>query len=120
MASGIRSRRRSFKASSQGQGKFVHRPQGVLSPRVEKAGPQRFGVVCCDCHKGCSKWMLCDFYGKVLSEPQELRHTRGHFQAALAQRAQVRQEHRLKDLIVVVERTGNYPWPVKSAFAQAG
>jgi transposase len=120
MASVIRSRRRSSKASGPSKGKFLHRPNGVLSPRVEKVGPQRFGIVCCDCHKGCSKWMLCDFYGKVLIEPQEVQHTRGHFQAALAELQQARQQHRLKDLIVVVERTGNYHVPVQRAFAHAG
>jgi hypothetical protein len=47
--------------------------------------------------------MLCDFYGKVLIEPQELPHTRGHFQAALNELRQASQKHRLKELIVVVE-----------------
>ena len=40
-----------------------------MHPRVEKVGPARFGVVCFDCHKAASKWMLADFYGKVLVEP---------------------------------------------------
>ena len=42
------------------------KPNGIIQPRVQKAGPQRFGIVAIDCAKARSKWMLCDFYGKVL------------------------------------------------------
>jgi transposase len=117
MSSTFATGRRSRK-NSHAKRAFIHRPQGVLSPRVEKCGPHRFGIACFDCHKGSSQWMLCDFYGKLLIEPRELLHTRGHFQAALAELRQASQRHRLKDLIVVVERTGNYHQPVQRAFGK--
>jgi hypothetical protein len=54
----------------------VQKPNGILHPRVEKVGPQHFGVICFDCHKATSKWMLADFYGKLLVEPTKIHHTR--------------------------------------------
>ena len=45
----------------------VHKPAGALHPRVEKVGPQHFGVVSIDCAKARSKWMLADFFGNVLT-----------------------------------------------------
>src|SRR5512135_2508806 len=98
----------------------VHKPAGVLHPRVEKAGPQHFGIVSVDCAKARSKWMLTDFFGKVLVEPVEVPHTQVGFRAALQRLRQAVHEHQLDDLVVAVERTGRYHQPVKRAFAEAG
>lgn len=98
----------------------VHKPRGVVHPRVQKVGPERFGIVSVDCAKARSEWMLCNFYGQVLLPPAQLPHTQGHFQAALAVVRQAALEHGLKDLLFAVERTGNYHLPVKRAFAAAG
>jgi len=35
----------------------------------EKVGPEHFGIVSIECAKARFKWMLCDFYGKVLIPP---------------------------------------------------
>jgi transposase len=96
------------------------RPRGVIQPRVMAAGPERFGVVAVDCAKAQSKWMLADFYGRVLLPPRVLEHNRVAFATAVAQLRQARQRHRLKDLIVCVEMTGTYHKPVQRAFRQAG
>src|SRR5262245_43494127 len=98
----------------------VHKPAGVLHPRVEKVGPQHFGIVSVDCAKARSKWMLADFFGKVLIEPIEVSHNRGGFRAAIERLRQTVQDHRLDDLVVAVERTGRYHQPVKRASADAG
>lgn len=98
----------------------VHKPAGVLHPRVEKVGPQHFGVVSVDCAKARSKWMLADFFGKVLIEPVEVAHTQAGFRAAIERFRQAVHDHRLDDLVVAVERTGRYHQPVKRAFAEAG
>src|SRR5262249_6940978 len=42
------------------------KPRGVLHPRVQQVGPDHFGIACFDCHKGSSKFLLADFYGRVL------------------------------------------------------
>src|SRR3990172_1826853 len=39
----------------------LQKPTGVIHPRVEAVGPERFGIVSVDCAKARSKWMLADF-----------------------------------------------------------
>jgi hypothetical protein len=56
---GRRSRGRRFVTTA-------HKPHGVIQPRVQRVGPEHFGIVSVDCAKARFKWMLCDFYGKVL------------------------------------------------------
>ncbi len=98
----------------------VHKPHGVLHPRVQKVGPERFGIVSVDCAKAQSKWMLCDFYGRVLQSPTLLPHTQGHFASAATLLREAMAQHGLRDVIVAVERTGNYHLPVKRALAASG
>ena len=98
----------------------VHKPAGALHPRVEWVGPHHFGIVSVDCAKARSKWMLADFFGKVLVAPVEVPHTQAGFRAALQQLRQAILDHRLDDLVVAVERTGHYHQPVRRAFADAG
>lgn len=83
----------------------VHKPAGALHPRVERVGPQHFGVVSVDCAKARSKWMLADFFGNVLIEPVEVPHTKAGFRAAVERLRQAIHDHRLDDLVVAVERT---------------
>ena len=45
----------------------LQKPRGVIHPRVQKVGPEHFGIVAVDCAKARSKWMLADFYGNVLA-----------------------------------------------------
>jgi transposase len=98
----------------------VQKANGVLHPRVQKVGPQRFGIVCVDVGKAKSEWMLCDFYGKVLIEPTEVLHTRSGFDLAILKLRETLRKYRIRDQVVAVERTGNYHLPVKRAFAAAG
>jgi transposase len=87
---------------------------------VEKVGPQRFGVVAVDCAKARSKWMLCDFYGKVLVPPREVEHARAQMQLATVQFEEARRRHDIRDAIVAVEMTGTYHRPIQRAFRAAG
>lgn len=96
------------------------KPSGILAPRVRAVGPEHFGVVAVDCAKASSKWMLTDFYGKVLIAPIALDHRRDAFDHAVALIRQAMASHQLKDLVVVVERTGRYHLPVKRTFMAAG
>lgn len=99
---------------------LIHKPRGVLHPRVQAVGPEHFGIVSIDCAKARSKWMLADFYGRVLVPPTILEHNQAGFQAALQALRDAIAQHGLKDLIVAVERTGRYHRPVQQAFAKAG
>ena len=114
MSTKTRSKRR---RSTRGS---VQKANGLLAPRVRKVGPQRFGIVCVDVGKGRSDWMLCDFYGEILIEPQKVQHTRCGFDLAIAQLREALKKHRIRDQVIAIERTGNYHLPVKRAFTKAG
>jgi hypothetical protein len=47
---------------------LVRKPRGVLHPRVQQVGPEHFGIVCFDCHKPSSKFLLADFYDRLLRQ----------------------------------------------------
>src|SRR6266404_4815244 len=111
---------RSRKRSSSRRPEVLQKPRGVIHPRVQKVGPEHFGIVSVDCAKARSKWMLCDFYGNVLVPPTVVEHNRVGLDAAVAQIRQALQKHALRDLLVAVERTGRYHRPVQRAFAAAG
>jgi transposase len=96
------------------------KPRGQFTPRVQAVGPEHFGVVAVDCGKARSRWSLADFYGRVLIEPTTLPHSRGDFDAAIGRLRAVMHEHDLRDLIVAIERTGEYHRPVQQAFRAAG
>jgi len=98
----------------------VHKASGVLHPRVRKAKPEQFGIVCVDVGKAKSDWILCDFYGKILVQPTEVFHTRCGFDLAIAQLREAISGYSIRDQVIAIERTGNYHLPVKRAFSSAG
>lgn len=120
MATATKTKNKKSKAPGRRRKVGVHKPRGVLHPRVQKVQPQHFGIVCVDPAQAKSKWMLCDFYGNMLIEPTELPHTSAGFAAAILQLRHALEKHQIKDQVVAIERTGNYHLPVKRAFAAAG
>jgi transposase len=98
----------------------VAKPTGSIHPRVQKIGPEHFGIVAIDCAKARSKWMLTDFYGNILIPPARVEHTRRGLDDFLVQIRQARADHDLRDLIVAIERTGNYHRPLQRAATAAG
>lgn len=98
----------------------LQKPRGTFHPRVQKVGPEHFGIVSVDCAKARSKWMLADFYGNVLVPPTLLAHNRVALDAAIDQLRQAVRDHDLHDLLVAIERTGRYHRTVQRAFAAAG
>jgi transposase len=114
--SATRSRRRSRSRRQD----VLQKPAGVIHPRVQKVGPEHFGIVSLDCAKQRSKWMLTDFFGNILIAPTVVEHNRPSFDAAIAQLRAAIQKHDLRDLIVALERSGRYHHPPKRAFAAAG
>ena len=116
------SHRRRSQASPRGsrERRNLHKPNGVISPRVERVGGDRFAIVCIDPAKHRSEWMMADYFGNLLIERQTLEHRAAFFKLAVEQVQQAQQQHDIQDLIVVVERTGNYHLAPKRAFAAAG
>src|SRR5437870_11602114 len=84
------------------------KPRGVLHPRVQQVGPEHFGIVCFDCAKVRSKFLLADFYGRVLILPTTVAHNRPDLDAAVAQIRAAFFTHQLADGPVAIERTGRY------------
>jgi transposase len=114
------STRRSPKRPSGRPTTAVAKPRGVLHPRVQLVGPEHFGIVCFDCAKARSKFLLADFYGRVLLPPTLVAHNRPDLDTAIAQIRQVFDTHQLRDGLVAIERTGRYHRLVQRAFAAAG
>ncbi len=112
-------KRNSRKTRTNGPGR-IGKPNGIIQPRVQEVGPERFGVVSVDCAKARSKWMLCDFYGKVLVPPSEVEHGRAQMQLATVQFRDACQRHGIRDAVVAVEMTGTYHRPIQRAFRNAG
>ncbi len=100
--------------------KVVQKPRGTFHPRVQKVGPEHFGIVSVDCAKARSKWMLCDFYGNVLVPPTIVAHNRHDGDAMIAQLRQALGTHGIQDVLVAIERTGRYHHLIRHAFASAG
>src|SRR5580692_10748525 len=96
------------------------KPSGIIQPRVQKVGPEHFGIVSVDCAKARSKWMLADFYGNVVIPPTIVEHNRAGLDAVIAQIRQALPARDLYDCLVAVERTGRYHRPVQRAFVAGG
>ena len=108
-----------FKSKGRRSRRFLNvaKPSGSLHPRVQKVGPEHFGIVAVDCAKARSKWMLADFYGRILIEPAVVEHNKQGFDSAITAIRRAIERHSLGDVIVAIERTGVYHLPVKRAFA---
>ena len=115
-----RKRRKSNSRSNACTRQNVQKPNGVIGPRVKAAGGAQFAIVCVDPAKHRSEWMMADYFGNLLIEPQTVEHQAADFKLAVERIRQTQQQHNIQDTIVVVERTGNYYLPPKRAFASAG
>ena len=90
----------------------LQKPNGVISPRVAKVGGDKFAIVCIDPAKYRSEWMMADYFGNVLIPAQTLEHQAAFFKIAFSLIREAQETHNVKDLIVSIERTGNYSRPV--------
>ena len=106
--------------NSRSKKRSIGKPGGLINERVKLVGPEHFGIVSVDCAKRRSKWMLSNFYGKVIVEPTTVEHTSGSLRAMTQHVAAVCQDEGLTDCIVALEMTGIYHRPVQRAFRKAG
>jgi len=91
-----------------------------LSVLVREVGVERFALVCVDPAKHRSRWRMADFLGKLLLAEATVEHTAGPLRAAVASVRHKMQQHDIRVVWVIVERTGQYHLPVQRAFADAG
>ena len=99
---------------------LIQKPNGSLSSRVQAVGPECFGILSIDVAKARFKMMLADFFAKPLIPPAEFSQSKAGFHAAIDRVRQAQQQAGLGDLIVAIERTGDYHRPIQRAFRQAG
>lgn len=99
---------------------FLQKPRGVIHPRVQQVGPEHFGIVAVDPAKSRSKWILADFFGNVLVPPTWAEHNRSSLEGAVASLREAVKVHQIRDLLVALERTGNYHHRAMQAFAAGG
>jgi transposase len=97
----------------------IQKPRGTFHPRVQKVGPEHFGIVSIDCAKERSKFLVTDFYGNILVAPTPLEHNRPALDAAISQVRGAFAKHAIQDSLVAIERTGRYHHVVKHAFSAA-
>lgn len=99
---------------------MVHKPRGQFNQRVQVVGPEHFAIVSIDCAKARSKFMLTDFFGKVLIPPTVVEHGQAAFRAAHERIQEAVRQHQVLDQLVAIERTGEYHRPVQRFFREAG
>jgi transposase len=102
------------------KGRTLQKPNGLIAPRVKKVGADKFALVCVDPAKHRSEWMMADYYGNLLVEPTTVEHQSAPLQMAIEMIRQAQEDHGIRDMIVTVERTGNYHVAPQRAFRQAG
>ena len=109
-----------IRKSKRANKRFIGKPAGQIQERVQTVGPEHFGIIAVDCAKRRSKWMLCNFYGKVIIEPTSVEHTAGGLQTMTQFVTEACNTEGLTDTIVAVEMTGIYHKPAYRAFRKAG
>jgi len=98
----------------------LQKANGVIAPRVKAAGAEFFAIVCIDPAKMRSEMIMADYMGNLFIEPMTVEHQPAALEAAIQLVKQHAEQQRIKDLIVTIERTGNYHRVVQKAFARAG
>ncbi len=106
--------------STRSRKRFIGKPTGQIQDRVQAVGPDHFGIIAVDCAKRRSKWMLCNFYGKVIVEPTGVEHTAGGLRAMTQFVTEACKAEGLTDTIAAVEMTGIYHKPAWRALRKAG
>jgi hypothetical protein len=77
---------RKSKSKTSRRRRSLQKPNGLISPCVQKVGGDKFGIVCVDPAKHRSEWMMADYFGNVLIEPQTVKHQAAFFQLAVEHR----------------------------------
>ena len=78
----------------------LQKPNGMISPRVQKVGGEHFAIVCVDPAKHRSEWMMADYFGNLLIEPQTVEHQSVFFTVAVETIRQAQERHGIQDTIV--------------------
>ncbi len=75
----------------------LQKANGVIGHRVKQVGGEKFAIVCVDPAKHRSEWMMADYFGNLLVEPQTMEHQAASFKLAVETVRQAQQEHGIQD-----------------------
>jgi transposase len=98
---------------------FVQKPNGSLSARVQAVGPERFGIVMVDVAKERIQTQICDFYGNEIVPFTVYEQSRSGCADCLRSIHDAQTRAGLLDLVIAIERTGEYHRPFQRAAQQA-
>ena len=93
----------------------VQKRSNALEPRVQRVGPDRFGILAVDPAKHRFSLCLANFYAKVLAAPFVVENTRSALEALPDTVRSLCESYGLQDLVVAIERTGRYYIPIREA-----
>ena len=71
----------------------VQKASGVIGHRVKHVDGEKFAIVSVDPAKNRSEWMMADYFGNLLIEPQTLEHQAAFFKLAVVQIREAQQQH---------------------------
>ena len=94
-----RQRRKSRSKSKPRKRQNLQKPNGAIGRRVQKVGGERFAIVCVDPAKHRSDWMMADYFGNLLIEPQKVEHQAAGFRTAVQMIRQAQEQHDIQDII---------------------
>jgi len=98
---------------------FVQKPSGLLSARVQAVGPERFGIVMVDVSKQRIQTQICDFYGNEIVPFTVYEQSRSGCADCLRSIGNAQAAAGLLDLVIAIERTGEYHRPFQRAAQRA-
>ena len=90
----------------------LRKPSRRVAEWVRKVGVRRFGILAVDSAKRRFAVLLTDFLGNVFWGVHEVENTGPALAAFVEALKQVVRAHKLKDLVVGLERTGRYHVPM--------
>jgi len=93
----------------------LRKARSPLAEEVARVGAGRFGILAVDSSKPRFAVLLSDFAGNVLMEMQVVENTAPALAGLVERLKALCQSHRLKDLVVGIERTGRYHVPIQQA-----
>ena len=102
----VRTARREQRKPKSRNRQSLQKPNGIIGPRVQKVGGERFAIVCVNPAKHRSEWMMADYFGNLLIKPQTVEHRAVDFKLAVAQIREAQQQHDIQDTIVVGREDG--------------
>ena len=90
----------------------VHKADGSYLQRVKQAGPKRSAFLVVDPAKKRHRVLLANWYSEPLMETLTIENTKQGLERLVAIVKAECEEHKIKELVVGVERTGRYYKPV--------